>query len=359
MNKECLRFVALVHILFVIVNVAIARPPEGYAQRLQAYVNIKNMEGVGLPNVLVSFQGEIEWIEYGEYQWTIKYASGYTDNNGFLYIYRDFILGEDYNYPVDHMWISVTVSGIPAQFVMLEQMNMYGFGDIIDPTMVVMLGSQDENGNRVPDAWEMPTASTFSPGLHKHSWDRQPGLANFEDAVYGHSNLKGADESGATVYNNRIPPIHVRSEWRWDSFGFGSVWIAWKINIDDEMRYWGSPVGSRPVYFHFYKPTPSDHYYYLQYWYFHTMNDISAQTAHGNWHEGDWEHVSIKLIRVSEGSFIPSAINFYVHEGGKTRTPSQTWWSSTNSATYTGMQQGYDASHTHLHVWLAANSHAS
>ncbi len=202
-------------------------------------------------------------------------------------------------------------------------------------------------------------ANTFSPVLHKHSWDRQPGLADFESTIYSHSTLRGSNVQGQLVYSNRVPPIHTSTDWRWDSFGSGSLYVAWKIDIDDEMRYTAVPGGYGPLYFHVYKPNSEDRYYYLQYWYFFPMNDVSGQSTFQTWHEGDWEHVALKLQRTTGSTFTPLAINFYLHEGGKTRTPAQAWWSSSNSLTYSGIQQGYDASHTHLHIWLAANSHAS
>jgi len=239
---------------------------------------------------------------------------------------------------------------------------MYGYGDLLYPTVLVVPSSAEQNGNRVPDPWESVMANTFSPVLHKHSWDKQPGIADFESTVYYHSTLRGTNEAGQLVYNNRIPPIHV---WQqtfppgWDSFGNGQHPTSWKIDIDDDMSYAGVPGGYGPLYFHMYKPNSEDRIYYLQYWYFFGMNDVSDKTSNHVWHEGDWEHVSIKLQRATGSSFTPVAVNFYLHDGGKTRTPGQTWWSATNSPTYAGIQQGYDANHTHLHVWLAANSHAS
>src|SRR4029434_6981345 len=76
------------------------------------------------------------------------------------------------------------------------------------------------------------------------------------------------------------------------------------------------------------------------------------------WHEADWEHVTLRLVQ--QGStWVPDQINFYQHNGGHTRTPQQTWWSATNARSYGGIRQGYDATHTHLHLWIAADSHAT
>ncbi len=85
------------------------------------------------------------------------------------------------------------------------------------------------------------------------------------------------------------------------------------------------------------------------------MNDVQDQTNNNTWHEGDFEHVSIKVDSLQN----PVAVNFYRHEGGRTVSPSECWWSSTPDLTYSGLVQGYSPSRTHLHIWIAANSHAS
>jgi hypothetical protein len=330
---------------------------------LQATISLRDYLDNGLGGVAFSMMGQIGWYDaYGQPQVVTKNATGYTDGAGNLYLYVEFILGEEYDYPVQYMWISVWLTnGDPPNYSGLEKVGMYGYGDLLYPSVLVVPLSAEQNGNRVPDPWESVMANTFSPVLHKHSWDRQPGLADFEATVYNHSTLKGQTREPPIqwVYTATVPPIHAWRDWSWDSFGSGQTGVNWKISIDDNMRYSSAPVGSRPLYFHVYKPNSEDSYYFLQYWYFFPMNDVTEQTTNHTWHEGNWEHVSIKLQRTTGSSFTAVAVNFYLHDGGKTRTPGQTWWSATNSPTYAGIQQGYDANHTHLHVWLAANSHAS
>jgi len=97
-----------------------------------------------------------------------------------------------------------------------------------------------------------------------------------------------------------------------------------------------------------------DGYYYVQYWFFFTFNDLTNTTNNQTWHEGDWEHVSLKLNSLLS----PLAINFYQHEGGHTKYPNHCWWSTTNSISSTPIQ-GYSGNRTHLHIYITANSHAA
>ena len=132
--------------------------------------------------------------------------------------------------------------------------------------------------------------------------------------------------------------------------------ISWILDIDDKQRYNGADVGSRPLYYHCYK---YEEYYYLQYWYFFTMNDLSNQTLQGVWHKGDWEHISLKIENQND-TYVPVEINIYQHEGGYKVKPSQAWWGNTSGKyNYQTMQKGYDEDHTRLHIWIARNSHAS
>jgi len=100
--------------------------------------------------------------------------------------------------------------------------------------------------------------------------------------------------------------------------------------------------------------------YYLEYWYFLGYNELryDDQTIQDVWHEGDWEHVSIKLYvtpGTPHGTYSPDLVNFYQHKGGYTRDPEDCWWSSNSGQ----LQFGYDNDHKRLNVWLAKNSHAS
>jgi len=230
-------------------------------------------------------------------------------------------------------------------------------GNTLYPEFWVVSQADDQDIDGIPDVWEEQIAEKFKPVLHKHSYDKQPDLANFDDVLSSHARLTAhrKDHYGEELYNSRTPPIHVWDTQGWCSFGSGQISAEWRIDIDDDVRHKGATPGNRPLYYHVYK---EGSYYYVQYWYFLTMDDLTQMTEHHIWHEGDWEHVSIKLEKANN-TYTPLAVNFYVHEGGHTVTVSNCWWSSSNTLTYSGIQKGYDESHTHLHIWLAANSHAS
>lgn len=220
----------------------------------------------------------------------------------------------------------------------------------------------DLDGDLVDDNVEWQLANKFKPVLHSHSLgqgfiEKQQGLQNMDLIINSYGSLKVVlTASGQTAYNNSTPPIHViDTNGYWDTYAIGTNSIISILDISDSQRYLSAPAGQRPLYFHCYK---EGNYYYLQYWYFFTMNDIQDQTNYNIYHEGDWEHVSIKIEKSGE-NFIPKYVNFYQHAGGHTINANNCWWSPTSATAYSGIQEGYDENHTHLHIWIAANSHAS
>ncbi len=207
-------------------------------------------------------------------------------------------------------------------------------------------------------------AERYKPVLHKHSYDLQQNLDSFDRILQGgYLTLKVFNDLGQSISTQTITggesAAHKWDTWHWDTYGWGSVSHGiYYLNIHDSQRYVGAPVGQRPLYYHVYK---DGSYYYVQYWYFLGMNDIREQLPGigDNWHEGDWEHVSIRISKQGN-SYIPAQVNFYIHEGGRTFNASECWWSASNSSTYNGIHQGFvDNQYTHLHIWIAANAHAS
>jgi len=250
---------------------------------------------------------------------------------------------------------NVQIASVPTGYSILNNPETYTTNDVDAVTYFALHSSDDLDGNHVVDVWEMLLAEKFSPVLHKHSHDLQQGLQNIDNILNNQGRLIVVNNSGQTEYDQNTPPIHVNDSYQWCTFGVGQQPVYIKIDIDDTQRYLSAPAGQRPLYFHCYYDYP---YYFLQYWYFFTMNDIQSHTLNSTYHEGDWEHVSLKLIREND-LFRPLYTNFYQHEGGHTHNVQNCWWSSNNDYSYAGIQQGYDENHTHLHVWLARNSHAS
>lgn len=250
--------------------------------------------------------------------------------------------------------VSMSASVTDSRYVTLSASGNYSTsGTTIYPSFTVIL---DTDRDGIDDNVEWQIAEKFKPVLHKHSYDKQQGLANFNEVLINYSTLIVIAFDGRTVYSDDVPPIHVwSSEGDWCSFGRGIGDVELMLDFNDNIRHTGATAGSRPLYYHVYR---NGDYYYLQYWYFFTFNDLRDYTDNHTWHEGDWEHVALKL-RSENGIFKPVAVNFYQHDGGHTKYPRDCWWSPAYANTYTYLQQGYDEGHTHLHVWIAANSHAS
>ncbi len=263
------------------------------------------------------------------------------------------------SYPLSEGWVYDSGNGYCRKWYQTE--SVYETALFLDP-------ETDQDLDFILDEFELFLAEKFSPVLHKHSYDLQQNLEDFERLLsIGTNELIVYNDIGQTIHTEPISggpsELHKWGTWHWDTYGFGSVSNGvYNLDIDNSKRYEGAPIGQRPLYYHVYK---EGDYYYVQYWYYFGMNDIREQLSgvHATWHESDWEHVTIKLTKDANGSFtlyLINSVNFYIHSGGRTEDPQVCWWSPSNSPTYDNIQQGYaDDTHTHLHVWLAANSHAS
>lgn len=232
-------------------------------------------------------------------------------------------------------------------------LSVNGFTDF--GTWTVPCGA-DADQDGLEDALERQLAEKFSPVLHKHSWDTQPDLADI-DQVFSQSRLIIYDWVGTKVHDVPLSTnlLHASDGLYFCTFADDSLYGRMYVNFPDSLRTQGAAPGSRPLYFHAY---PDAGYIYIQYWYFLTYNDLTDRTNNSTWHEGDWEHVTVRVANVG-GVYQPDLVNFYRHEGGRTRSAVDTWWGATADLTYSGIQQGYDEAHTHLHVWIASDSHAS
>jgi len=241
----------------------------------------------------------------------------------------------------------------------------------------------DDDEDGIDDAYEMYLAQRYAPILHKHAYDLQEDLASIWKWTLPGANCD-IHVSGYNLLNQFV--------WDWDIFNlidqefhqsfinlsvtnpdakacsYGcNEWSEWgwkRLNFNDDWAHNGETIGNRPLYFHVYKLTP--YVFQLQYWYFLAYNDLRQynQTYNNTYHEGDWEHVEIRILNYQSGEFCslchteepePLLVNFYQHHSGYTRYIDECWWSSDEGE----MQYGWDPNHNHLNVYIAANSHAS
>lgn len=321
--------------------------PGGYNQ-YSAYVYVYNHESDPEPGVEVCLQ-VITW--YGdELNPDLYYSSDFSTTDSYGFAYLECLVPPEYS---EGLYLMTAYMDDPDYTLLSSENTSTGTWATISPEFHVVY---DTDGDSLDDNLESQLAEKFKPVLHKHSLEKQQDLSNVDWVLTGKVSLRGYNILGQTVYNSSISDpsdIHVYlGTGDRDSFGEGESWTEWRLNLDDTYRYQGAPVGQRPLYYHVYK---EGDYYFVQYWFFFNMNDVQDQTNNDTWHEGDFEHISIKVDSLND----PVAINFYRHEGGRTVSPSECWWSSSNNLTYSGIAQGYSSTRTHIHVWIAANAHAS
>jgi hypothetical protein len=328
----------------MVAHPAIAEPPAQTCRNFYGYVTVTDPTGSPVQGVQVKMFAILgTGIDYDS-----GTVYGTTNSSGQVTLYQR--LCPDGN-PITELYMTVSIGN--EDFTVLSSSST-------STTLYTVLYPEFEvdhitDGDILDDFFELQLAEKFKPILHTHSWEKQEGLSSAEWILSWKSNLKAYNILGQKVYDSVLSSpadIHDWSDGTWDSFGAGQSWRFWQLDIHNTYRYQESPVGQRPLYYHVYK---EGNYYYLQYWIFLGMNDIIDQTFNDSWHEGDFEHVSLKI----NSSLVPVAVNFYRHEGGRTISPSECWWSSSNNQTYSGVTQGYASSRTHLHIWIAANAHGA
>ena len=257
-----------------------------------------------------------------------------------------------YEFDCQDVWIT----NVPSGYTIFNTPQTYTIHSIAGVNYWAFNESDDQNSNGMPDVLENQVAEKFSPVLHSHSDELQ---ANLSDPIYLLNNpstkLLVIKYQSGTIFNSHVNSIHHWNMDYWCTYGLGySQGIEFRVDIPDNIWHDGAPIGSRPLFYHCYG---SDGSLYIQYWYFFNCNDIRNNMNQDVYHEGDLEHVSIKLNYGSSGCF-PIAINFYQHEGGHTKLPNECYWSTDNSLNW-NFQNGYNEYHTHLHIWISRNSHAS
>ena len=338
--------------------------PDYRTYRATAYINVEDLSENGVPNISGSFHFNMIFeISPGNTEQKHQSGSFTTDQDGLAFV--ELFITVPIEYPQsgsEHVTRQVYISGISGELYyglpyIIESSNNTSSHTSFSISPAYVLNYSDDDG--IPDVLEIQLAEKFKPVLHRHPHDRQQNLENIETLMYeiSQTELKAWNVAGDPVGPWDFPPIHHRNQYnQWNSFGTGTIipsYEMWQIdfNITKSTSYTGASVGNRPLYFHVFK---NENYYYVQYWYFFTMNDVRGDTKNDTWHEGDWEHVGIKL----NDNFEPLHVNFYQHYGGHTKSASQCWWSSSN-ATSSTPQQGFSSSRTHLHIWISKNGHAS
>lgn len=293
----------------------------------------------------------------------VNVAVGYTNQYGYFNITVDVNVPNRWGSPKAHYMDAIVTGGPECYTVDHSEGSKSLTSFFIRPIFNIIV---DCDGNGVDDDIEWQIVEKFKPVFHKHSYDLQEGFSNFDDLLnnnYDEIQLKwttlNGSGSGSTYLSK--PDIHYwdkkSSITTYDSFGYkiGEI-VSWEFDIPNRLRHKGAEIGRRPLYYHIYK---EDKFIYLQYWVFFNMNDLRSYNqspGKNTWHEGDWEHVTIRLIRNND-EFEPDKINFYSHYGGYTRDAADCWWSNSNLNTYSRIKQGWDNNNNNLHIWVAANSH--
>ncbi|MCK5686178.1 hypothetical protein KAJ27_18745 [bacterium] len=334
--------------------------PTTVTYRGYGYFSVNYNDGSPVVNQQVSLNLSLNFYLMNEFENVSRTVSANTNSNGYAYIMVSITVPDWYGPPVDHL---LSTSSLPNAG---ECCNILGtqyhyFWNTFTANSNYEYRYFDCDEDDLCDYFEEDLAERFKPVIHKHSYEVQQQLGNFEESLikYNGSSLKAYNINGSEYYSSTISndaQLHVwnSSDWNLGSYAVTQDNKRWKLNFPDtDQRHAGASIGERPVYYHVYK---EGNYYYLQYWLYWDMNDLRYhnQTSNQTWHEGDWEHVTIRL----NSNLQPDYVNFYNHYGGRTRYASQCWWSELPVSTYALATQGWNPESNHLNIWVAANGHA-
>jgi len=293
---------------------------------------------------------------------------GSTNANGDCYLAMLIPLEEewyDVPFPPEVEWLQASSSG---PYAIQNETGTFLFSSTtLYPTFYVYYSDLDQDG--IEESVESQIAEKFKPVLIKSTNvshpELQQGLSDFDYTIHNYvDKYKRKTISGNYEYSPAgIENAHYWGS-NWCSHGatYTSIFNRTKywFDLQDSKRYLAAS-SQKPLYYHVYKDAS---YYYVQYWYWFNMNDISSQTNNNTWHEGDWEHISIRLSK-NGSDYIPDKINLYQHEGGHTKSAfgQGKWVLNADNPNFLDLKNGYNPTshpdYSHPLIVIAANSHAS
>jgi len=312
-------------ICFILINFLYALPawdndPDYKTYRGQAYIHTNDPDGNPVANVRVNFIVRMWFIEGYE----TDAVSGYTDANGFAYLYIDI--------KVPRTWGGFTgrylASGMTDDdYTIVSSVGTSTSGDFsIWPEYSVGL---DQDHNKIADAWELSLASKFCPILKLHSGDQGVRPVPVEIMDRNSDGVLDKFDLLIDVYNLAAQFVTTKSisdfyiydgsTWYWMpnvySFNSGAVLkymctatdLAAQIYVLVPHFEWGEveqttgsawystwsqKMVSHPesayqdgtTYAHLFKHGTNT---VIQYWFFYPFNHAA------NRHEGDWEHINV------------------------------------------------------------------
>lgn len=292
------------------------------------------------------------------------YEYGVTGSDGYGYL--ECVIPGQYADGLDEMRANV----IDTDFTVISSQNTYTYSNqAIWPQFTVI---HDTDGNGVKDEWEMPLAQKFCPSLTLHDvteWIAPEPVVYIgvtkQDLWFILYNSNGQFVNDYPIEDEAlfVPPINTYYPWMSQSSSPDFSFVTGNGYV-----YTGNPPGP-PSYgqyylrFHFNYignngdiTSPSDwiaqyeterqqnqfpHTTYahlflhnnkpvIQYWFFYPYND-----GYNN-HEGDWEHINVRLSDQDPALATIEAIDFYFHNKVKTLTSGYQLVDGTHPNVYVG-----------------------
>ena len=315
--------------LFLMAAKIFAIPPWGENYRYSAYVHVYDEYGNPKPNIWVSLTVTAEdRITLQPLGGTV---SGKTDANG--YVVLNYYISWDYDpdlidmmaYVSDSYYTAIQCSG-----------NYTTTGNTLYPEFWVM---KDLDQNGIADDYELPLAEKFCPDVCMHK--NNPMIPSPVEILLDNTSLcywlKPPDHTFFDIHYDKdrdemsAQEAFELSKNLWDS----DWWLDFggknaQRNVDYWHTYYNSIKDNYPA------PTLYTHCFLdnedvvIQYWFFYPYNAWCAD------HEGDWEHINVKVSSAYPDQAGPLEVVYYFHKKRLTLSWNNTWHNGNHPQVYVG-----------------------
>jgi len=197
---------------------------------------------------------------------------------------------------------------------------------------------EDLDQNHVADDWELPLAEKFCPNVCMHK--NNPMIPSPVEILLDNTSLCYWVDRGEEVFNiqydkdrDGIPTEEAFELYKnvWN----GDWWLDFGGTNNHRSTYWWGFYYNL-IKSNYSRPTVYTHCFaflsgaVIQYWFFYPYNDWAGD------HEGDWEHINVKVSSQDPAQAEPLEVVYYFHKRRQTRCWTNTLHHGNHPVVYVG-----------------------
>ncbi len=207
MKKQLLSFLILLTIIF---NTTLNALPPGEGDdtntfRGYGYFYLKYTDGSPVANQRVELYMNLDFYPTSSMVSVSKTVIAYTNSSGYAYLIAPITVPDWYGFPSNHYLQSKSVAQVTdCQGLNGSQYVSTTSSYVMSTNYEYSTGDCDEDG--IEDSFEAQLAEQFKPVIHKHSWDKQQELSNFEESfeIFNGIDLYGTKINGSQLVSKNL-----------------------------------------------------------------------------------------------------------------------------------------------------------